>query len=177
MSGRSLEQFTLEDRKSTLNRLIDQELLREQMRGGSDSSAVVSEQIAKRVAEIRRQYSIPQGEQEWRDILARHGLTEDGLKSHIMLELDLMRLVDSRLRPTVTIDSKSIESYYSQKLIPQLRQAGAREVPLAEVTPKIKELLTQQKMNQMLTAWLQNLRAGSDIHMDTASLGLGGQPQ
>jgi hypothetical protein len=75
----------------------------------------------------------------------------------------MMRLVDERLRPTIQIDAKSIESYYQQSLLPQLQQAGAREVPLADVTPKIKELLTQQKLDQLLTAWLQNLRATSQI--------------
>ncbi len=45
-----------------------------------------------------------------------------------------MSLVDSRLRPTVKIDSKSIESYYQQELLPQLRQSGAQNVPLAEVS-------------------------------------------
>jgi len=79
----------------------------------------------------------------------------------------LMGLVDSRLRPNVVIDSKSIESYYNQELLPQLRQSGAEQVPLAEVTPKIKELLTQQKMNQMLVAWLQDLRSESRIRTET----------
>ncbi len=65
--------------------------------------------------------------------------------------------------PSVTVDSKSIESYYNQELLPQLRQSGAQNVPLAEVTGKIKELLTQKKISQLLTAWLQNLRAGSQI--------------
>jgi hypothetical protein len=74
--------------------------------------------------------------------------------------------VDARLRPAVTIDSKSIESYYNQELLPQLRKSGGEQVPLAEVTPKIKELLTQKKMDELLTAWLQNLRAGSEIHAE-----------
>ena len=47
-----------------------------------------------------------------------------------------MRLVDARLRPSVTVDSKSIESYYKQELLPQLRQSGGQNVPLAEVTAK-----------------------------------------
>jgi len=34
---------------------------------------------------------------------------------------------------------------------------------LSDVTPKIKELLTQQKLDQLLTSWLQNLRATSQI--------------
>ncbi len=47
-----------------------------------------------------------------------------------------MRLVDSRLRPAVNVDSKSIESYYQQELLPQLRQSGGQNVPLAEVVRK-----------------------------------------
>ena len=83
-----------------------------------------------------------------------------------------MRLVDARLRlPNVSVDSKSIESYYNQQLLPQLRQSGAKEVPLAEVTPKIKELLTQQRMNELLVAWLQNLRSGSEIRRESDSKG------
>ena len=84
-----------------------------------------------------------------------------------------MRLVDARLRPAVTIDSKSIESYYNQELVPQVLQSGGKQVPLAEVTTKIRELLTQKKMNQLLTAWLQNLRAGSEIHAEAPSAGVG----
>jgi hypothetical protein len=77
----------------------------------------------------------------------------------------------------VTIDSKSIESYYNQELLPQLRQSGAQDVPLAEVTPQIKELLTEQKVSRLLTAWLQNLRAGSEIHTEIPSQDSQGQAQ
>jgi hypothetical protein len=85
------------------------------------------------------------------------------LKKRIAAQLDLLRLVDARLRPGVSIDAHSIESYYNQELLPQLRQSGKDIASLADVTPRIKELLTQQKMNQLLTAWLQNLRSGSEI--------------
>jgi hypothetical protein len=67
------------------------------------------------------------------------------------------------------IDSKSIESYYNQELLPQLRQSGAEKVRLADVTPKIRELLTQQKMNELLVAWLQDLRSGSRIRTEAGS--------
>ena len=64
------------------------------------------------------------------------------------------------------MDSKSIESYYSEELLPQLRQSGGQNVPLVNVTAKIKELLTQKKISQLLTAWLQDLRAGSAIRAE-----------
>jgi SurA-like protein len=162
LSGRPLDQVDIGDRKAALDRLIDQELLREQMRS-SDFPHASSEVVEKRLQEIRKQYADSENESAWKAALVRYGLTEDELRRRVALQQDLLGLVDARLRPNVIIDSKSIESYYNQELLPQLRQSGAQQVPLAEVTPKIKELLTQQKMNQMLVAWLHDLRTGSRI--------------
>jgi hypothetical protein len=175
-AGRPLDQVTAEDRKAALDRLIDQELLREQMRA-SDFPHATDQEVGKRVQEIRQQYPGAAADPGWQTTLAKYGLTETELSRRVALQLDLMRLVDARLRPTVQIDSKSIESYYNQELLPQIRQSGAKDVPLAEVTPRIKELLTQKKVNQLLTAWLQSLRAGSEIHSDAATSSAGGRAQ
>jgi len=166
IAGRSLDQVQAGDRKAALDHLIDQELLREQMRSSGFPHAS-GEEVEKSIQQIRKQYSGPENEAGWLAALERYGLTEKELKKRVALQVDLLGLVDSRLRPNVVIDSKSIESYYNQELLPQLRQAGAKQVPLAEVTPKIKELLTQEKMNQMLVAWLQDLRSESRILTET----------
>jgi len=175
-SGRPLDRFTAEERKAVLDRLIDRELLREQLHA-ADIQHATAEEVAQRVGEIRKQYAEAETELGWRAILDRYRLNEDGLKSRVATELDLMRLVDARLRPTVTVDSKSIESYYNQELLPQLRQSGAQNVPLAEVTSKIKELLTQKKISQLLITWLQSLRAGSQIRAEALTDGSAGRSQ
>jgi len=174
VAGRALDPLRAADRKAAFGRPIDQELLREQMRSSGFPHAG-SEEVEKRIQEIRKQYAGAESEAGWQAALGRYGLTENELRKRVALQVDLMGLVDSRLRPNVIIDSKSIESYYNQELLPQLRQSGAAQVLLAEVTPKIKELLTQQKMNQMLVAWLQDLRSGSRIRTETGSPETGGQ--
>jgi hypothetical protein len=166
VDGRSLDQVQAGNRKSALDHLIDQQLLREQMRSSGFPHAS-EEEVEKSIQQIRKQYASPENKAAWLAALERYGLTEKELKKRVALQVDLMGLVDSRLRPNVVIDSKSIESYYNQELLPQLQQSGAEQVPLAEVTPKIKELLTQQKMNQLLIAWLQDLRSESRIRTDT----------
>jgi hypothetical protein len=168
VSGRALDQLQASDRKAALDRLIDQELLREQMRSSGFPHAN-SEEVEKRIQEIRKQYAGAESDAGWQAALARYGLAENDLRRRVTLQVDLMGLVDARLRPSVVIDSKSIESYYNQELLPQLQHSGAQQAPLAEVTPKIKELLTQQKMNEMLVAWLQDLRSGSRISKETGS--------
>jgi SurA-like protein len=175
-SGRQLDHMTADDRKSALDHLIDQELLREQLKD-SDIQHASPEEVAQRVVEIRKQYAEAETELGWRTLLDNCRLSEENLKNRVAAELDLMRLVDARLRPSVTVDSKSIESYYSEELLPQLRQSGGQNVPLADVTAKIKELLTQKKISQMLTAWLQDLRAGSEIRGEALAAGSGGRSQ
>ena len=118
--------MTADDRKAALDRLIDQELLREQQ-PAADSPHASPEEVAQRVAEIRKQYPEAETELGWQALLDRYRLSEETLKNQVAVELDLMRLVDARLRPSVTVDSKSIESYYKQELLPQLRQSGRAE--------------------------------------------------
>ena len=174
--GQPMDRITTEERKAALDRLIDQELLREQQ-PTADSPHASPKEVAQRLAEIRKQYADAETDLGWKALLDKYRLSEETLRHHVALELDLMRLVDARLRPSVTVDSKSIESYYKQELLPQLRQSGGQSVPLAEVTGKIKELLTQKKISQLLTAWLQNLRAGSQIRGEALTPVSGGRSQ
>jgi hypothetical protein len=163
IDGRPLEQWTAEDRKATLDRLIDQELLREQLQAAPVAEPKPDEVQAK-IGEVRKLYAGADTEAGWKATLARYGLNQAALESRVRQDLQLARLVDARLRPGIQIDSQSIEVYYRETLLPQLRNAGQAQVPLAQVSPKIKEVLTQKKMNDLLTTWLQNLRAESTIH-------------
>jgi hypothetical protein len=78
-------------------------------------------------------------------------------------ELQVMNFVEVRLRPNIHVQPEEIESYYKTKLLPEVQQNGGKVVALNEVEPRIRELLTQQHMDELLDAWLHNLRQQSDI--------------
>ena len=168
LSGRSLTQFSDEDRRATLDRLIDQELLGEQMKSASFQHASEAEG-ANEVAQARKLYPEAATLEGWQAVLARFGLTEKGLMAHVEQQIDLMRLVDARLRPAVQIDSKSIEAYYREKFVPQLKESGASHVSLADVSGKIRELLTEEKVSELMVSWLQSLRSESKVSVASAS--------
>jgi peptidyl-prolyl cis-trans isomerase SurA len=172
VSGGQVAQISSAERKAALDRLIDQELLQEQMHASDFKHASQSE-VEQRVLEIRKQYPNATNAAAWQGVLNRYGFDANTLRQRVTLDLDLLSLVDARLRPRVSIDFRSIESYYNQELLPQLRQSGAKAVPLADATSKIKEVLIQQKVNELLEAWLMNLRSGSRIQ--TASTPNGSQ--
>ena len=78
-------------------------------------------------------------------------------------DIAVLHQVEARLRPTVQIPPQTIETYYQQTFLPELRKSGAQDVPLAQVSGKIREILTEQKVNELFSSWLQTLRSESKI--------------
>jgi hypothetical protein len=150
-----------------LDRLIDQELLGEQMKSALIKHAS-EEEAAAQVAQTRQLYPEAATADGWKAVLEKFGLTEKALVAHVQEQLDLMRLVDAHLRPTVQIDSKSIEAYYRDRFVPQLKQSGADEVPLQEVSAKIRELLTEERVSELMVSWLHSLRSESKLSVPGA---------
>jgi hypothetical protein len=157
--GRDPDSFTVAERKAALDRLIDQELLREQVRPSQPAPA---EQVAARLAEVRKLYPAGATDPGWHATLQRYGLTQSALEKRLGDEIQLMKLVEDRLRPSIQIDERAVETYYHDQLLPELK-AGTRPTPLTEVSGRIKNLLAEKKMNELLSGWLANLRSASHI--------------
>ena len=162
LSGRPLEQVASPDRKAALDRLIDQELLREQMRS-SDFKPVSPAEIEAQLDSLKADYARDHESSSWGSALASYGLTEAVVKDHIAVELNQLRLVDTHLRPLVQVDSAEIETYYKQQIVPKF---PAGQVPrLENARREIRELLVQQKIDQQLSSWLDTLRSQARITM------------
>ena len=158
-SKKSLQDLTSEDRNTALDRLIDQELLREQMRP-ADFKPVKSEDLDKALETFKSDYSNTGGE-SWPVSLESYGISEVTVRNHIEIELNQLRVIDLRLRPSIQIDSAVIRGYYQEQLLPKL--PPGQKISLEEATPTIRELLIQQKMNQALESWLDALRGQAQI--------------
>jgi peptidyl-prolyl cis-trans isomerase SurA len=171
LSARNLSDFNEEERRAVLDRLIDQELLDEQMKSASFQHST-EEEAAAEVADARKLYPEASTDEGWQSVLSKYSLTESAVLQHVREQIDLMRLVDAHLRPAVQIDSKSVEAYYRDKFVPQLKQSGEQEVPLADVSAKIRELLTQEKVSELMVSWLQSLRSESKVSVPE----MGGSP-
>lgn len=174
VNRRALSSLTAADRKAALDRLIDQELLRQQIKEDEQEGVlkIPAPNVEKNLRAIRQQYPGAEKAAVWRADLQRYGLREQDLVRHIAVQARLERLIDVRLRPTIHISHSSIESYYQQQLLPELRKSGVKDVPLVEVSPKIEELLTQRRMNELLASWLHDLRSQSDIRMGAPQPGV-----
>lgn len=123
-------------RKQAANRLVDRELLTQEMAAtGFDAAGV--DGAALLVSFRQQHYS---SAAQFREALARYGVTEDELKQRLVWEITLLRFTDQRFKPLATLAD--------------LESANRSENPAAP---------TASAIDQQMDAWLQQQRADAHI--------------
>jgi len=164
LNRRPLKDVTEADRIATLERLVDQELIAEQMRASSFVPAT-PEEVAGRVHELRQTVPAWRTDDGWRAALAAYGLTEEDAEERTAIQLNVLRYLDLRFRPEVHIDRRAMENYYREHLLPEMRSAGWSDVPFEQVAPKIEQLLIEQQLNELQDRWVRGLRLQADVQV------------
>jgi len=161
-SGRKLGDITAEEKEAALDRLIDQQLLREQMRT-TDLKAATPQQIEKQVQGLKDSVLRDNASQSWEKILSTYQLSPKFIEERVATELEQLQFIDARFRPSIQVSAAEIEQYYKEELVPKLPPSDP--VELSDVTPKIREILVQKKMDQMLSSWLETLHSQAQIRI------------
>src|SRR5881227_1758570 len=86
LNRRERKQFTEDDRRAVLDRLIDQELLAEQMKSALFPHASEAEAEA-RIADARKHYDGGAPPEGWQAVLGRFGLAERDLVAHVKQQI------------------------------------------------------------------------------------------
>ena len=163
VNGRAPE--AVEYSAASLDRLVDQQLMREQIEYVR-FEPLSAEQVAAQVAAVRKQIAPSLDDQQWRDLLAKYSLTAEEFGGRVAAQAEVMRFVDMRFRPSVHVESELVEGYYKESLVPELMKAGTTQEALPalqDVEAKIRGILQEQKLNEMLHMWLTSLRSQGRI--------------
>ncbi len=96
-------------------------------------------------------------------MLTAYGLTEQDVEAQLDSQIRILRFVDLRFRGLVRVDRTAITVYYDETFVPELRKRGADIPPMDQVSDKIRQILVEQRIDGLLTAWLQTLRAQGHI--------------
>jgi hypothetical protein len=171
MQQKGLDEVTDTDQVLALQHLIDRQLLKAQM-GNAAYMQPSDAELQADIDKVRAQVKDGTDDAAWHKLLARYGLTEAGLKEHMRVEFQVMNFIEVRLRPNVHVPDEDVEAYYHNQLLPDIQKSGGAAVALTEVQPRIRELLTQQRMDEMLDVWLHNLRQQADIHSNVSIPGV-----
>jgi hypothetical protein len=161
--------------KIALEQLISRALIQQQIRQ-EDAQAVEPSQaeVDARLNEIRKE--VPAcvhrncaSEEGWKAFLAAHGLTPERVQTYLRYRIQILRFVEERFRLGIRISPEEIQAYYRETLLPQYAPGDA--IPtLAEVAPRIEEILLQRQVNVLFSDWLKNLRKLGDVEVLDPSL-------
>lgn len=138
------------------DRQIDQLLLLREADAEGISAADSPDTSAEGLAAIRKKFG---SEEAFQSALRSIDLDEQKVVDRLRDRQRILRLIDQRLRPSAQVELSDIEAYYQKTFVPELARRGtASAPPLAKVESQIREILTQKRIDQLLTAWLENLK-------------------
>jgi peptidyl-prolyl cis-trans isomerase SurA len=146
-------------REDQISRLIDLELIRQEL---ENFPLDLSEQslIETRVEELKSGYAEIGG---IAPIMSRLGLQVDELQTYLRLQASILRFVNLRFRPFVSISSEEVQAYYRERLLPRLQEAKSPVPPLDQVSVAIEDILREEKVSSALDAWIKEIRSHSRI--------------
>lgn len=160
--ARPATSLSAEDAQAALDRLVEHELLRQQMQ---QFESVTGSEVEEAVRAIRERFPQAAGDDGWRQVAAQYGLSPEQVREMVAAQLQILHFIDFRLRPSVRVYRSEVEKYYRETLTAQLKAQGHEPEPLADVYGKIEEILTEQRMDDLLADWMNTLRVQSDVRI------------
>lgn len=137
-----------------LERLINQWIVTREAEGAR-FAGIDGEALERAFNELAAEFSSGEAFQAR---LRELGLDEAAVRRQLRRQLLLEGYLDQKYRFLVRIDDASIEAYYREVLVPQMKARGQQAPPLDEVRGQIRELLAQQAITRMAETWLKENR-------------------
>ena len=149
-----------EAKKKSAERLIDQEIIRQEIVTGgyrrpSDEDGSAFE---KQLEKDRFHGSAA----ELRAALAKYGLTEPQLREQLLWQLTVLRFIDQRFRAGVLVTDDDVKNYYDQHQ-EELRRQNPQVNSLEALLPKIRSTLEGERINEIFNQWVEHERKISRI--------------
>ena len=150
-------------RREAAARLIELELIQREMEL-SRYPLPSREEALPLLEQARAQRSA--GPESWNSQLRRYGLNEEDLLDSLHLQLTILRFIEFRFRPGVTIHDREVEEYYRESFEPSWKRTHAGEPPpIEDSRAEIEEILTAARIDEALGRWLESAREGARIEL------------
>lgn len=150
-----------ENRRTMLERLIDQKLLLQEALKVPRNEPT-EEEISKYINdEFVSKFG---GESQMRTRLQKVGLEQSALREIARQRLEILRYIDFRFRSFIFIKPEEIEQYYRENLIPDAARRGLGAPQLDdELRSKIEGVLIDQRVNSELDRFFDEVRAQAQV--------------
>ena len=155
--------FNEKQKREAALRLIEQKLVLREMESGhyGEGSAEEAGAMLEKLENTRAKSN---GEFD-RELKAA-GITRKQLQEHLLWGLRLASFIDLRFRPAVDVSRAEIESYYADKVLPDVKTG--KKPNLAEVRQQIRQTLSADRADKQMDAWLKDAetRAHIEFHKE-----------
>jgi hypothetical protein len=141
-------------RKKSAERLIDQQIIREEFSTAGYAHATDSDADAM-LGQIRKD-SYGNSESSLSQTLRQYGLTEEQLHDQLVWQLTVLRFIDQRFRAGVLVTDDEVRGYYDQ------HRANFKG-DFDSSAPAIKASLEGEQINRQFEEWLEQERKRNRI--------------
>jgi hypothetical protein len=147
--------------RRVLNDLIEERLRFHEIDRFSFEQVPVDD-IDSHLAEIRGRFK---DEATYQKTLKDHGLTVKDLRQLVARQLMVLAYVDEQLGPRVFVSLDDINTYYRNTLTPAMQKQGQTVPPVEDVRDQIRTVLREQRLNEAIAKWTEELRRKADIQV------------
>lgn len=152
INGEPLD-FSLAARKKAASRLIDQEMIRQEIRAGGYPIAT-SNETGQMLDHLRKEHG---GEAGFERALGAYGITSDELRSQLAWQMTALRFIDARFRPGVVVSEEEMNDYYRTHRA-ELMKAYPSARGLDDLRPHIEDAIAGERVNKAFYDWLAERR-------------------
>lgn len=138
-----------------LERLIDQWIVRTEA-GVSRFPRPSEADLDRELERVQKSFA---SMEEFEARRKQSGLSVAEIRDMVAAQLYLSNYLDSRFRPGVQIDPKTIEDFYQKSVVPRAKARGQEPPPLEEARDYIQEALVQRGINDQADQWLIESKA------------------
>ena len=144
-----------------IERLIEVNLIAEEMRVMNFPPAK-DEEVDQELRAVREQdYT---GELAFLDALETHSLDQSELRDFLRRQMNVLRYIDFRFRTGLDVSEEAVGTYYEDVYTPRVQQLEGREPePLAAVRGRLREVVLQARVDDLLDDWLKLVRASTRV--------------
>jgi peptidyl-prolyl cis-trans isomerase SurA len=154
-------------REKAIERLINRKLILQQSKL-QPQDPITDEDAEKDLASLRKELPACkvhdcETKAGWDNYLASEGFTEAGLLQLWKQRMEVLAFIERRFKQGVKISQDQIKTYYEKTLLPLYAAQHATAPPVDAISERIQEVLLQQQVSNLLSDWLQSLRAQGSV--------------
>jgi parvulin-like peptidyl-prolyl isomerase len=144
-----------ESDEQILDRLIDQWIVRNE----ADTARFPHPSDAEIAQGVERLQASFTSHEEYESRRKQAGLSDGDIRNMVTSQLYLSNYLDSRFRPSVQVNTKEVEDFYQNAVVPRAKARNQAPPALDASRDYIQEALVQRGINEQADRWLKESRA------------------